>query len=313
IRVALSPICNFPGASYLNLPFCPSLPTPGHERFDALVEAQTRFEDVAKYSIQAAGLRQDMKTKEMAMRDLRSVIDFSNIASKQELGQILKQFIDGSKQSGNDISSWHARLDYALDRIIALNQHTLAVADVAHLGDDSMDLTKRIFVRFGLAARHKTRKDELADTYMMQASGMEEEIKRLIYKADSILQDLDRLEMLLDDMQSISIKEEVAVQGQRSELLGQLYTRLGGNRRERTRIESNLRTLNDVQTARHIAYTVLSGALIKLRDIANYLENLREEMGRPQEDGFREVPIEVHLASIRASVERLEDVRENSK
>jgi hypothetical protein len=315
VRTAFYPICSFPGASYLSLPFCPSQQawTPGRERFDGMVEAQTRFEEIVEYSRQVADLRQQVRTQELAMRDLRSVVGFSNLASKQEMGNILNYFIATSKASATDLGKWDSKLNFALDRIIVLNEHTLRTMESPGFRDDGLDWPQRFFFSLGLATRPKTREDELHDTYNRQASGLEDEVKELLRRADYILKDLDGMEMQYNRFVDLVAGEEISTKEQRDQVFGRLYSKLGGNRKEKSRIDKNLQILDGINNDRHRTYTLLSNVLARLRDILSYLENLREELGRPQEDGFREIPLEMHLGSIRKSVERLDNLREQKK
>jgi len=41
----------------------------------------------------------------------------------------------------------------------------------------------------------------------------------------------------------------------------------------------------------------------------SYLHNLKAEMGRPSEDGFKDLPLEVHLLSMKKSCDRLGDLK----
>lgn len=88
IQASLSPICRIPGASLLNLPFCPAYqggpnsgPPPPVE-FDQLMAVQSDFEKVLEESAGGASLPLDMKRGESSIRDLRQLVRYSYLASK---------------------------------------------------------------------------------------------------------------------------------------------------------------------------------------------------------------------------------------
>ena len=85
---SLSPICRIPGASLLNLPFCPVYrvdtrtgPPPPVE-FDQLMTVQAQFEEVLEESAGGVSLPMDMKRGEASIRDLRQLVRYSQLHSK---------------------------------------------------------------------------------------------------------------------------------------------------------------------------------------------------------------------------------------
>ena len=85
---SLSPVCRIPGASLLNLPFCPvhridtrNGPPPPVE-FDQLMTVQSQFEEVLEESAGGVSLPMDMKRGEASIRDLRQLVRYSQLQSK---------------------------------------------------------------------------------------------------------------------------------------------------------------------------------------------------------------------------------------
>lgn len=88
VYASLSPICRIPGASLLNLPFCPVYqvdtkngPPPPVE-FDQLMTVQAQFEEVLAESAGGVSLPVDMKRGEASIRDLRQLVRYSQLHSK---------------------------------------------------------------------------------------------------------------------------------------------------------------------------------------------------------------------------------------
>ena len=88
VYASLSPVCRIPGASLLNLPFCPvhrvdntNGPPPPVE-FDQLMTVQAQFEEVLEESAGSVSLPMDMKRGEASIRDLRQLVRYSQLHSK---------------------------------------------------------------------------------------------------------------------------------------------------------------------------------------------------------------------------------------
>jgi len=87
VYASLSPVCRIPGASLLNLPFCPAYRAdPSHEpppvEFDKLMAVQAKFEEVLEESAGNTALPMDMKRGEASIRDLRQLVRYSQLHSK---------------------------------------------------------------------------------------------------------------------------------------------------------------------------------------------------------------------------------------
>lgn len=88
IYASLSPVCRIPGASLLNLPFCPvhrvdtSNGPPPPVEFDQLMTVQAQFEEVLEESAGGVSLPMDMKRGEASIRDLRQLVRYSQLHSK---------------------------------------------------------------------------------------------------------------------------------------------------------------------------------------------------------------------------------------
>lgn len=88
IYTSLSPLCRIPGASMMNIPFCP--PNGGLTsenfappvEFDQLMTVQSKFEEVLEESAGGVSLPMDMKRGEASIRDLRQLVKYSQLHSK---------------------------------------------------------------------------------------------------------------------------------------------------------------------------------------------------------------------------------------
>ena len=88
VYASLSPICRIPGATLLNLPFCPVYqvdkdhgPPPPVE-FEQLMSVQSKFEEVLEESAGGVSLPMDMKRGEASIRDLRQLVKYSQLHAR---------------------------------------------------------------------------------------------------------------------------------------------------------------------------------------------------------------------------------------
>jgi len=319
VTLALSPLCRIPGSSLLNLPFCPSGSTPelsGPAEFDKLVEAQTHFEDVLAASASGAFLSIEMKSSEAGIRDLKHVVAYSNLPSRNELVHEFEGFVDTARIASNDLSKFNSRIGRALDHILSTNRWTLQVIDGVASEDAARgSLNKWISKNFNIFAPFQPvalSQNVLLDQYLRHTSAVEEQILTLINEAHILLNVLDNLDGRLDVIASIAARDGVKVENGREQLLSQLWTKLGGSRNSMAKLDKQLSLLNNVSQYRRMAWAHVNGAVIKLMAIRDNLEDLRERVAMPETLGDV-VPLEVHIENINLGIERLEQQRDSGR
>lgn len=316
IHGVLSPICLIPGSSYLNLPFCGlSLPQQtGQAEFKELMKVQSVFEDVLHSSIDGASLPLDMKRSEASIRDLKHVVHFSTLPSRNELGVEFQGFIDTARQASSDLTHFNSRIGRAVDQILNINRWTIQILDGISNKEASTGAVPRLISAMDLfssfRAAPRTVHEILFEQYLHHTKAIEEQISSLTIEAQALLGVLDNLDIRLDVIAGIATRDGIVAKGNRDELFEYLWTKLGGNRASVAKLNEQLRLLREVTTYRKTAWRHVSATVLKLQEIAAGLEDLRERVAEPEIIGIREeVPLSFHLENIRMGVERLEGVR----
>lgn len=316
---ALSPLCRIPGSSYLNLPFCPTGTThelSGPAEFDKLVEAQSSFEDVLAASATGAFLPFEMKSSEASIRDLKHVVQYSQLPSRQSIVFEFEGFIETARQASNDLSRFNSRIGRAVDHILSTNRWTLQVIDgVASQDANRGTLNKWISKNLNVFAPFQPvalTRNTLLEQYLRHTDAVEEQILSLITEAQALLAILDNLDGRLDVIASIAAQDGVNVENGKDELLSLLWTKLGGHRNSVAKLDKQLSLLNHVGSYRRMAWAHVNGAIIKLMAIRDNLEDLRERVAMPEVLGDV-VPLEVHIENINLGIERLEQQRDSSR
>ena len=142
---------------------------------------------------------------------------------------------------------------------------------------------------------------------------MERELRDLILAAEASLHDLDELEETMKVVHAVASLEEGIISAEQDELLAQLWTMLGGNRRELRQYASRLKLLSQVAECRKHALAHVSGTLQTLQRMSADLEVLRARVKEPALVGDDAIPVEVHIRSIKQGVDRLSEDRTRAR
>lgn len=319
---ALSPICRVPGASLLNLPMCHSHPSSNYKagqappvEFDQLMTVQSKFEEVLEASAGGVSLPIDMKRGEASIRDLRQVVRYSQLHSKNELVLEFDGFVETARIASFDLTKFNSHVGRGVDNILATARWTQRVLDGIALRDASRGAIQSFFNDrvLGPFQPIKFTEEALLNQYIQHTQIVEEEIRRLIDEAQALLLVLQNLEDRLEIIHGIAARDNVHIQGSKDEALLQLWTMLGGNRNKLGKFNSQLRLLQQVNEYRQSAFAHVSGTILKLQAMGAELEELRERVGSAELLRDRaHVPLSVHIENIQLGVERLELGRTNA-
>ena len=137
-------------------------------------------------------------------------------------------------------------------------------------------------------------------------------MQRLIIEAEANYQNLILLEERLATLHEIITREDSSLALAKDELLAELWTKLGGNRKTLRNYEGHLALLKGLGAYRKEALLHVVAALQALQSMSEDMEDMRERVAAPDLLGPT-VPVEVHMKSIRAGLERLRDGRTKAK
>ena len=320
---ALSPLCRLPGSSFFNLPMCHSPVSVNYKgeqtppvEFDQLMTVQSKFEEVLEESAGGVSLPLDMKRGETSIRDLRQVVRFSQLHSKNELVLEFDGFIETARIASYDLQKFNSHVGRGVDNILATARWTKRVLDGIAARDGSRGAIQSFISDRVLAPFQplKFTEDALLDQYIQHTRIVEDEIHRLIAEAQALLLVLQNLEDRLDVIHGIATRDNTHAQLSKDEILSQLWTQLGGNRGKLGKYDSQLRLLQQVGEYRRTAWAHVSGTILKLQAMGAELEELRERVGSAELLRDRaHVPLSVHIENIELGVERLEAGRNQAK
>ena len=152
----------------------------------------------------------------------------------------------------------------------------------------------------------------MAQTFTDAMGVLSANLNRLILEAEANLANLNSLEEHLVTIYDLVTREDVATKAAKEDLLAELWTVVGGNRKELKNFNGHLKLLQQVGTFRKKALIHVTAALETLRAMSDDMEDLRERVATPELVGTS-IPMEVHIASIQNGIERLQEGRDRAK
>ena len=323
-----TPLCVLPGTS--GLFFCrkgfghTDTPTqPQWADFPKLMEVQSSaFEQLLDSTVGSSELSLEVKKAEMATADLITLVKVSDLKSKELLSRTLEEFVNDAKRTGRDLQKLSSKVSGSVDRyaffrcdrdaedlifffsIFAVNDYALRSIEAKK--DEHPSALAVLWRPFNNAVDNTA---ELVRGMFSDAMGVvSNHISRLVLEAHASLADLEHLDERLQVLHEIVARENASVTAEKDELLAQLWTFLGGNRRELKGLDGHLDLLKNIGTFRKRAQAHVIAALQALQAMSEDMEDLRQRTAAPELVGER-IPVEVHIKSIQAGLDRLNQKR----
>ncbi|KAI1314108.1 hypothetical protein F5Y03DRAFT_336171 [Xylaria venustula] len=321
VSASLQPICRIPGASVFSLPFCSNDPlAPGSKgkakqpvAFDELMNVQSRFEKVLEDSAQGVSLPMDMKKAEASVRDLRTLVKYSDLPSREELVYEFDGYIDTASRIVDDLQSFNTHVGSAVDSVISINRWTSRyITSIATKREAQGSLMANGVVQWLFSPFQPQAVDErmILDKYIEHTSFVSDKIQTLILEAQATLRLLSKANDHLQSIDEFVVRSGNAVEEKRSETLWDLWTIIGGNYRQRNKLRAQLSLLKQVDAQRASAVTQLMNLIHDLGDIRTKLGDLRDRVAAPELlADTTSIPLTVHIETIDAGVKRLEAAR----
>ncbi|EDU47710.1 hypothetical protein PtrSN002B_004833 [Pyrenophora tritici-repentis] len=307
-NVIMGPVCAIPGSSYL-ITACDTSYSSHHANFEEVTSVQSRFEDIVHAAKDTYSLPATIKNSELAIRDLRVLVRHSHLPSREALENEFNYFVLTANTASRELSRFNTQIGGASDRLVAANQWTMNVLSGIRDQDASTGIASRVIdqVVGTFVAGPPTLQERIYDQYIVHLGRNKEEITKLISKAQALLIILNSLDDRLEAILEIATRDDQTVTRNQEELLASLWTKLGGNR---TNVAANAKALNllsNISAYRKKAVMHVTQTLLKLQEIQDELENLREGVAAPEILGFRgDLPLEYHINAIGKGIERLQ-------
>ena len=137
-------------------------------------------------------------------------------------------------------------------------------------------------------------------------------MERLILEAEHSLHNLNSLEERLATLHEVVSREDSSISSAKTEVLEQLWSKIGGNRKTLQGFDHHLNLLKGLSDYRKQALIHVVATLQTLRAMSEDMTDMRERVAAPQLVG-ESVPVEVHMKSIKMGLERFREGRIRAK
>ncbi|KAJ3996835.1 hypothetical protein F5050DRAFT_1807353 [Lentinula boryana] len=313
LQKAFKPLCIVPGIgssalcrtdhASVKLPKSKGNLSPQWADYPSLMNAQSlTFEQLLDDSVGGSGLALDIKKAEMATSDLATLVKFSKLTSKELLAETLSGFVEDARRTGRGLQRLGSKVGGAVDQILAVSDYAANSISAAQSSSPS--------TLYSLIPFYSTPSTEeiVLRTFVEAMGVLSTTIERLIVEAEAQLANLERLEERLSMLHELVSREDFTISSAKSELLSELWTKLGGNKRRLKGYNDHLKLLNGLGEYRKQALAHVVSALQTLRALSDDMEDMRERVSEPELAGSH-IPVGVHLNSIQIGLQRLKDSR----
>ncbi|KAJ6576639.1 hypothetical protein DFH09DRAFT_914501, partial [Mycena vulgaris] len=315
IRAAFSPLCYIPGISSSALCLPDGYSTAEGNRqslkwadYPTLVDVQsTTIEQLLDESSSGSALALQIKKTEIATTDLVTLVRVSDLKSRDILANHLRLFVDQARTAGWALNTLNSKVAGAVDGIIAVNDYALHTIEAAQ-SQSSPSIMQHLIPW----SSSKPKSDLILATFEDSMNYLSFTMQSLIIEFEANLHNLNNLEEQLSVLHEFVSREDASISSAYSELLGELWSMVGGNQRKLWGYKHHLRLLNGLSHYRKQALVHVVSALQTLTQMSEDIENLRERVTAPELTGSR-IPVEVHIKSIQNGLERVKEVRSKAK
>lgn len=320
-QAALSPICDIPGLAHVvDFPFCPAGSNGARGRkepveFDSLMSVEAAFEQVYEKSATGVSLPYEMKRSETAIRDLRTMVKFSNLQGKEDLVDHFTDFVDAANKASDDLQSFNVHVGSAVDTVIGINKWTtryLSGLDAAEKASQGLitGLVAKVFSPFQPAIYDQR---NLADKYVEVTALLSDKIEDLIREAIAVKRTLEIAQEHLRTIHEWVYRTRGDVEGmKKGDIWELLLTLVRANSGRKRTIGEHLKLLDEVDSQRNTALVRVTELILDLQTMKMELEELRDATSAPASLGEPQsgpLTIDYHIDTINAGVERLQVAR----
>jgi hypothetical protein len=158
---------------------------------------------------------------------------------------------------------------------------------------------------FAVSNKNPT-KEAVIDTFLLSMDNIGSHMVRLREEADISMGHIMRLEEHLMVLHEVTHRDNKELTAAQEDVLAELWTWLGGNKRKLRKMDHNLDLLKNVERYRRKALAHVVATLQTLHTLDADMEELRTRVAAPDIVGDK-IPIEVHIKSIKAGVDRLKE------
>ncbi|KAK7677611.1 hypothetical protein QCA50_019422 [Cerrena zonata] len=284
--------------------------------FPALEKIQSAsLSELMASSAEGSQLSLDIKLAQMATSDLISLVRTSDLTTHDLVADELETFVDIARVTARGLQKLNARVSGAVDHILAANEYALHILESEVSKSPSTSLLQTVWPwpwSLTDAGSDAHRAVLVTTTFQDVMNLFTIQTSRVVLQCECALTKLDRLEEHLHVINDMLSREHMSITGEHSQVLSELWTMLGGNRRRLWNIDQRLDLLRNVGEYRIRALTHVGRTMRLVLAMSENMEELRLRVATPilVED---RIPIEIQLHAIKASIDRIKENRRDAR
>ncbi|KAF9951810.1 hypothetical protein BGZ65_005742 [Modicella reniformis] len=229
-----------------------------------------------------------IKKTELAVVDLKVLVKHSDIPkdSKQMLVERLERYHLKAKVASRQMQVLQSRTEGCLDGLVIRNMYLIRELDRLQHQQELLrkERTFGLWDRLinlasgGTGTGLATSERKVVQLYQSSMEDARRNVRDLIFKTQLVVESLDILEDTLMSISELTVLEKKQQRSGHSEVMAQIWTRLGGNRLEVESFGDNLDLLENMDGQRMAAKGQISAALLKLTSFEIEMGNLNEKI-----------------------------------
>lgn len=306
------PICLIPGSSRV-IPFCTTAPLAQSSEeqvpnFERLVHSQDKVDQLVGQTLDLVTMPYTLRDSQSTMRDLRQLVVHSHLPSKHLLELDLGNYITTALEAVNVLTTYHHKIVLLLDAVVIRSSQTATYLDELAEAKSSNTGVHRMFNAMSelLFPPTLTLKERIFNQYISHIDDNQGQITKLLKQGQDLENLLQSLDGHLVNIHLTVLKDGMTIGDKHEELLAAMWTKLGGNKRNKKENENSIALLNNINHFRKDAVDRIGHIGIELKNIMAELDNLKEGISAPILAGYKEeVPLQNYIELVRNSEERL--------
>ncbi|CAG7852019.1 SubName: Full=Uncharacterized protein {ECO:0000313/EMBL:CCA75686.1} [Serendipita indica DSM 11827] len=270
----------------------------------AIAKIQDQFEGVLRHSGSGLMMKWDITKAELAVEDLKSVVEESDLKCRDRLTPVLSEYVLTSAKVAKQLPRLDTALVGAVTHMLATNKYA-----VQSLGEikQSSGLSSALSFLWG-ARMTEERFVEIFSTICLD---MIEDLTDLLRIGMRLSDDLDRQQSLLRTTRQIIGSDERANHILNEETLRQWWTKIGGNKDKLHSFKTNKELLDRAHEYSDVALKHVVWTLGQLEEIEATVKDLMAKIKRwPLKKG---VPVQLHIDILMGSMLKLAQVRDQAQ
>ncbi|KAL7956135.1 hypothetical protein V8C34DRAFT_221767 [Trichoderma compactum] len=291
--------------------------------FTSLMEVQSGFESVLDKSAYGLSMPLELKSSEMATRNLRALLKETEIAAREGFILELNGYIEKVGRAGSDLQTFYIHIGSTVDSIININRWTLRHINSLSMEPEAPSLPLAIAWAIRPLSLFRTSEQAgndraLLDKYSEHVALVQERLGKLLDEGKPLLLLLHQSQTQLGVVNEQAEQLPGARTAKPDSLLSSLWAYIGSFMEEPRNFDEQIVLLKKVDAQYSNTISHLLSLIEELKDIQLYLGDLLNR-NEDSSDVWREgsgAPVQTTLSEqyeiIRNAVERLEHARKRT-